>query len=301
MERTSWPAVVERAAEIAESYEEGLQITVRQLYYRLVSERAIPHKQSFYSSLTANLARARRAGNFPSHRIVDHTRAIHRLPGWNSPGEFMDDMAWRYRRDLTAGQARALYVAAEKDTLRGLMLNWLAPYGIPVLVLRGQASQTYVDLVAKDVKDDGRGAALLYIGDFDASGTAIDQSFIERSDCWDDFDRIALNCDDVIEFNLLAAEGKSTDNNFKRFRSDPNNLYDVICQRQRLDPTRAWQWEVEAMEPNTLRAKVLSAVEPYIDHDVLDQVKREEAVEQRQLRLAAVVRAAVHRHMGGIR
>jgi|SRR5215831_769576 len=282
--RLSWPTVVERAAEIAESYEEGLQLTVRQLYYRLVAEHAIPHKQSYYSSLTAQLAKARRAGNFPSHRIVDHTRAIHRPDAWRSPADFMRDMAKKYERDLTVGQEQALYVAAEKDTLRGLMLNWLSPYGVPVLVLRGQASQTYVDLVAKDIKEDGRESVMLYIGDFDASGTAIDQSFWERADCIDNFDRIALNAEDVLRYNLLAAPGKLTDNNFARFRKDPNNFYDAICRRQRLDPTKAWQWEVEAMEPETLRAKVIAEVEPYINFDTLAEVIRQERVEQEKLR-----------------
>lgn len=58
--------------------------------------------------------------------------------------------------DLTHGQAQALYVAAEKDTFRQLLTGWLAPYGIPVLVVRGFGSQSYVDVVRDRVAADQR-------------------------------------------------------------------------------------------------------------------------------------------------
>lgn len=284
MPNISWPIVVRQAAEIADSYDDDLKLTVRQLYYRLVSVGAIPHDQRYYNTLTSSLAKARRDGNFPSDRIVDLTRAIHRRGGWDSPTDFLGDVAGSYRRDLTFGQKQALYIGVEKDTLRGLMLSWLESYGLPVLVLRGQASQTYVDAVKADVQADGREAVFLYIGDFDASGMAIDQSFIDRTDCWFHAERISLEPADVIKHNLQAADGKPKDTNFPKFRSDPTNMYDAICKRQGLDPSRAWQWEVEAMEPTTLRAKVLRWVDEYIDHDVLAEVKRQEAVERVQLR-----------------
>lgn len=43
-ERVRWPAVVDRAREIVESYEGG--VTLRQVMYRLVSEGMLPHTPS---------------------------------------------------------------------------------------------------------------------------------------------------------------------------------------------------------------------------------------------------------------
>ncbi|MEU2872829.1 hypothetical protein ABZ769_27080 [Streptomyces olivoreticuli] len=58
-----------------------------------------------------------------------------------------------------------MYVAAEKDTLRQLLTGWPAEYSIPVLVVRGFGSQSYVDVVRDRVATDPREAVLLVVGD----------------------------------------------------------------------------------------------------------------------------------------
>ncbi len=45
-----------------------------------------------------------------------------------------------------------------KDTLRQLLTDWLGPYGIPVLVVRGFGSQSYVDVVRERTAGDPRAA-----------------------------------------------------------------------------------------------------------------------------------------------
>ncbi|MER6611736.1 hypothetical protein ABT282_39395 [Streptomyces sp. NPDC000927] len=82
-----------------------------------------------------------------------------------------------------------LAVAAEKDTLRQLLTSWLAEYGIPVLVVRGFASQSYADVVRRRTARHGR-ATLLWCGDFDASGADIERDWGRRTaDCWDEVRR----------------------------------------------------------------------------------------------------------------
>lgn len=74
-----------------------------------------------------------------------------------------------FRLDRTEGQEHALYVAAEKDTLRQQLTGWLADAGVPVLGVRGFGSQSYADVVHDRVTADPRGAVLLVVGDFDCS------------------------------------------------------------------------------------------------------------------------------------
>ncbi|MHC3391084.1 hypothetical protein ACLQ2E_16745 [Streptomyces lavendulocolor] len=62
-ERVRWPAVVDRAQPIVESYEGG--VTLRQVMYRLVSAGVLPHTPSMYRRLSSRLAQARREGRFP--------------------------------------------------------------------------------------------------------------------------------------------------------------------------------------------------------------------------------------------
>ena len=55
-----WPEVVAHAAEIVNSYD--TTVTLRQLYYRLVSELLIPNVDSSYKTLSSRTAEARREG-----------------------------------------------------------------------------------------------------------------------------------------------------------------------------------------------------------------------------------------------
>ncbi|MFF1916791.1 hypothetical protein ACFVYE_35565 [Streptomyces sp. NPDC058239] len=57
---------------------------------------------------------------------------------------------------LSSAAEHALYVAAEKDTLRQQLTGWLGHAGIPVLVVRGFCSQSYADVVHDQVTADPR-------------------------------------------------------------------------------------------------------------------------------------------------
>ncbi len=131
--------------------------------YRLASEGVLPHTPSMYRHLSSQLAQARREGRFPD--LIDTLREVHVPPAWTDAGAFLRESPNWFGLDLTAGQSHALYVAAEKDTLRQLLTRWLAPYGIPVLVVRGFGSQFYVDLVRDRVTAEPRDAVCLVIGD----------------------------------------------------------------------------------------------------------------------------------------
>ncbi|MFE9888420.1 hypothetical protein [Streptomyces scopuliridis] len=74
-------------------------------------------------------------------------REVHVPPVWTDAGAFVGEVPGWFRLDRTRGQEHVVYVAAEKDTLRQLPTDWLADLGIPVLVVRGFGSQSYVDVV----------------------------------------------------------------------------------------------------------------------------------------------------------
>ena len=96
----AWRSVIERAAEIVRSY--ATSVTLRQLFYRLVSEQLIPNSEPAYKRLSGLTAQARRAGTFPA--LIDRGRSIHRLETFSSPiealGRLVDD--W-YCVDRTLG------------------------------------------------------------------------------------------------------------------------------------------------------------------------------------------------------
>ncbi|MET7563767.1 hypothetical protein ABZS95_26735 [Streptomyces sp. NPDC005479] len=65
-----------------------------------------------------------------------------------------------------------------------MFTDWLADLGIPVLVVRGFSSQTYVDIVRARTARHPHPAVLLYVGDFDCSGDDIQRDWVARTNCW---------------------------------------------------------------------------------------------------------------------
>lgn len=224
---------MERAEALVAEYAPSGGCTLRQVYYRLVAEGRIPHTPPCYRRLSSRLAQARRTGGFPD--LIDPVRAVHAGPAWNSAQAFLRAAPAWFALDRTAGQATALYVACEKDTLRAQVTGWLAETGVPVLVVRGFGSQSYADVVRERTARDPRPAVLLYVGDFDASGEDIERDWAARTGCWHRIQRIALTREQTRAYRLPPAQGKAGDPRWPGFAA-----------RHGLDPASPVQWEVEA-------------------------------------------------------
>ncbi len=203
--RTDWTSVLQQAAVIVRSYD--TKVTLRQLFYRLVAVMILSNTPTAYKHLSAHTAEARRRGVFPD--LIDNTRTIHR-PLWFDGRD--DALGWlerRYRRDRTEFMDVSVYLGVEKDGLVAQLGSWFGERGLPVLALRGFASQSYVKQIVGDVRAQGRPAVLLYAGDFDPSGEDISRDFVARTGCWDQVVRVALTGGQVKEFDLPKAVGKA--------------------------------------------------------------------------------------------
>jgi hypothetical protein len=77
--RLQWAPILARASEAVRSYDTS--VTLRQLFYRLVSQLPLPNTDPSYKTLSAKTAELRRAGEFPD--LIDRGRSIHRqLESW---------------------------------------------------------------------------------------------------------------------------------------------------------------------------------------------------------------------------
>ena len=139
---------------------------------------------------------------------------------------------------------------------------------MPILALGGYSSQTFTDDVADDVERDGRPAVLVYAGDFDASGEDIDRDFTDRSRCWAKVERIALNADQVIEYQLPPQPGKVTDSRAEAFTARHGALMQV---------------ELDALAPDTLRSLYENALARWMDASIYEQVLALEDDERNEL------------------
>jgi hypothetical protein len=262
--RIDWMHVLEEAAPIVRGYAGG--VTLRQLYYRLVSAQLLPNTLTAYKGLSAKTAGARREGWFPA--LHDQTRNVRGYRTFASVADALEDLPYMYRRDRTAGQEYQLWVGVEKHALEGLVFGWFGDLGVPVVALGGYASQSYVDVVAHQVDLDGRKSVLIYAGDFDPSGEDIDRDFEERADCFDDVIRVALDAEQVESYGLPAAPGKTTDSRAAAFEARHGALVQV---------------ELDALDPNDLRRLYQDAIDNFWDLSVYDEVVAAEVRERAEL------------------
>jgi hypothetical protein len=266
--RIEWTAIIERAAVIVRAYDTS--VTLRQLFYRLVSEQLLPNSQAAYKGLSARTAEARRQAEFPP--LIDRGRTIHRYQHFDGARHALGWLSRIYRLDRTKGQDVSLYIGVEKAGMVIQLQSWFGGLGIPVLALGGYSSQTYVDDVAADATDQERPAILLYAGDFDPSGEDIDRDFEDRTDCWDKVIRIALTAGQVRDFGLPPNPGKTTDSRAAGFIARHGELVQV---------------ELDALDPDDLRALYQAAIDRYWDTSAYEAVLSQEHEDLRHLRAAA--------------
>jgi hypothetical protein len=247
-----WSSILDRAAEIVGSYDTS--VTLRQLFYRLVSEQQIPNSQATYKRLSSLTAKRRRAGTFPA--LIDRGRRIQCRVSFTSAVDAMQWLEVVARRDRTDGQDVALYLGVEKAGMVVQLDAWFGdPLGIPILPLGGYSSESFETDVKDAVQQDGRPAILLYAGDFDPSGEDIDRNFIMQTDCWKDVRRIALNADQVREHRLPVNPGNADDTRAAGFIERHGALMQV---------------ELDALPPETLRASYQDAINQYWDSSAYD-------------------------------
>lgn len=267
--RRDWPTILTRARQIVEAYD--TRVTLRQLFYRLVSEGVIPNAQTAYQQLSAYTAKARRDHAFPS--LIDQGRGVEVAASWDGPREALDALLAQYRRDRTAGQAWSVYLGVEKQGLVELLKDWFGERGLPILALRGFSSQSFIEEVVGDVASRQRPAVLLYGGDWDPSGEAIDRDFIQRCNgCWSQVHRIALTADQVQAWGLPEMPGKHRDSRAGQFIARHGHLAQV---------------ELDAVPPERLRELFETALAPYWNDSTYQAVRAQEDEDREVLRQIA--------------
>jgi hypothetical protein len=228
-------------------------ITGRGVGYKLFSAGLIPSMgRNDMQSVYRLLKEAREEGDIPWDWIVDENRTLERTPTWDNPADYARCEAQTYRRDFWNQQPVRVEVWSEKGTVRGVLEPVLDEYAVGFRVMHGFSSATTVHDVAED--DDGRPLIALYVGDFDPSGLFMsEQDLLTRLREYDGdhvkLKRIALTRMQVRGLPSFSVREK---------RKDPRYRWFVRNHGQRC-------WELDAMDPNTLRACVEKEIKKLIE------------------------------------
>jgi hypothetical protein len=151
-------------------------MTLRQLFYALVSESAIPKTEAAYAKLKRVMRDLREDGSVPWDWLVDHTRAVFRPRTFDGLEGLLNESADLYRRDLMRQQKVAIQLWAESDSIGSVIAQVADRYTIPTFIGRGYAARGYLWEAAKDAvaaHAAGKEVVILHVGDYDPSGEDI--------------------------------------------------------------------------------------------------------------------------------
>ena len=188
-------------------------MTVRQVYYQLVSRQVIKNNRNQYQAVSNALVKARQEGIISWDWMEDRLRRPRTVGMWKDLKDFSNTAIKAYKRNVWDDQPGYFEAWLEKDALSGIFENVLARYGITLNVGRGYDGWDSIYNAACRF-GDGKGKSILYFGDLDPSGVDMIRSLGERLaffGCCPEIIKCALTPDDMKRYNLPPAFTKKTD------------------------------------------------------------------------------------------
>jgi len=263
--------------------------TVRQTFYQLVVIELIANCTAAYRRVSRLLTIARRDGRIPFEKIVDRSRQTHDHVGWDDLEHLAYNMELtlqEYRRDYWQDQPIHTEVILEKDAMSGSIMPVVKDYGLLLHPVRGFDSTSNVHQIAKRLvacRRTGKRVHILYLGDFDASGTDMDRDVKARIEdymnlvlrdegkrrdqhlCQVEVERVAIFQSDIDKYRLPPQEVKNSDPRAKTFirRHGSRTV------------------ELDALSPDVLRDRLRTAIERLIDQRAWQRAKLVEEAQQK--------------------
>lgn len=147
--------IVDLAIAIIEDYEsQGYKLSLRQLYYQLVSRNAVENTEKSYKRVGDIIADARMAGLCDWDMIEDRGRACVTPPHWESPAQIVSACARSYRIDKWATQPVFCEVMVEKQALEGVLEPVCNRLDIPFTANKGYSSVTMMYHTGRKLREE---------------------------------------------------------------------------------------------------------------------------------------------------
>lgn len=264
--------ILQEILPIIEHYGEmDLNMTLRQLYYQLVTYELINNNMNMYKRIGVLVNDARYSGIIDWEAIEDRGRISNRHAQWKDIKDLMTSAKRSFRKDRWRGQDCRVELLSEKDAISNILEPIANKYHIYFTANKGYSSSSSLYRLAKriDVNWDVHRCKtmILYLGDHDPSGLDMDRDIQERvsefvnvgpETCY--FKRIAITKDQIEKYNPPPNPAKMTD----------TRAINYIKEHGRVS------WEVDAIKPEIMQEIVENYILECLDKEMMDDVIQEE-------------------------
>lgn len=265
---------VEQAkAIIADLSEQGYTLTLRQLYYQMVSKNFIANKPVEYERLGRIITDAREIGEIDWNAIEDRGRGCY-LPGHvPTPQDVLRGIEQQLRLNPWLDQDVYLVVGVEKAALEGVIERPASRWRTPYMSCKGYLSASEAWRTGRRFEAaiaDGKRPVFLHLGDHDPSGIQMTDdnrrriSLFARCGEFDleatppqllnggvEVNRLALNMDQVEQYDLPENPAKASDGRAAKYIAEHGES----------------SWELDALSPKVIDDLIHEAIKSYVDQE----------------------------------
>ena len=268
-------AKIKQVNAIIDEYQaQGYSLSLRQVYYQLVSKNIIENSEKEYKNLGNLINDGRLVGLIDWNAIEDRTRNLRKNSHWGSPADIIRAAAESYHINLWETQPYYLECWIEKDALIGIAEQAARiEYDVSCFSCRGYGSSTELWNAARRIIGNnakGKPAVILHLGDHDPSGIDMTRDIEARLSLFGadvEIKRIALNMLQIEEHKPPPNPAKITDTRADKY----------ISQYGRNS------WELDALEPRILDELIKSHISNYLDINEFEQARSKQEREREQL------------------
>ena len=266
--------LLDEAIKIIERYERGeYYITVRQVFYQMVTLNLIDNTKKEYDRIVEILVDGRMLGEIDWDTIVDRARRRVMPAQYSSMKRFVSAVKNSFRKPRWEDQIHYIEVMVEKEALAGILEPIARKYHVSLIANKGYSSASAVYEAALRIKEEmeeGKICHVLYLGDHDPSGVDMGRDIKERLtefECEVEVERVALTMEQIREYNLPSNIVKKTDSRSAKYIRKYGNK----------------SWELDALNPEILTNLLVSSILVYLDESKYSAIKEQEKAEKTRL------------------
>jgi len=264
--------LLEKIVAMTDDYErKGYRMTLRQLFYQLVSHDILPNDQKKYKKLSTIIKDARMAGLIDWDVIEDRIRIPTMPSEFENISHLVKAAISSYRRDRWENQEYYVEAWVEKDALSGVLEPVTRKYHVHLLVNRGYSSTSALhESVLRIKEQQDKECVILYLGDHDPSGKNMITDIrnrLEQFQCDATVRDVALTMQQIRQYNLPPNPAKKSDPRSDKYIKRHGNL----------------SWELDALTPEVLNQLVSSHIEEFLDMDEYQKIINQEEEEKMEL------------------
>ncbi len=231
----------------------GIKLTLRQLYYQLVSKAILDNNQKEYKRLGELLSKARLGGAVDWSVIEDRVRQPQASQEWDSISSIVDSAIASFRLPRWDNQENYVELWCEKDALASVIEPICSDLHVTLMVNRGYSSSSAMYAASKRfIQQENKPCTIIYLGDFDPSGEDMVRDIRDRMELFGvdvKVIKLALTPAQIKQYKLPHNPAKITDSRYDAFVGKHGEK----------------SYEVDALDPLVLQKMIRRSIESRMD------------------------------------